>query len=76
MLNDAEIFVSYGDENTLAALQADPILGKIPAVERGSVVIIGDNTPLAAAGTPNPLAIQYSIDEYLTLLSEAANKVK
>ena len=76
MLNDAEILVSYGDENTLAALQADPILGKIPAVERGSVVIIGDNTPLAAAGTPSPLAIEYSIDEYLTLLSEAVSKVQ
>ena len=60
----------------LAALQADPILGKVPAVEKGSVVIIGDNTPLAAAGTPNPLAIQYSIDEYVSLLSEAANKLK
>jgi len=76
MLNDADVLVSYGDENTLAALQADPILGKVPAIERGSVVIIGDNTPLAAAGTPNPLAIQYSIDEYLTLLSEAVSKLK
>ncbi|MEH6947536.1 iron-siderophore ABC transporter substrate-binding protein [Bacillus sp. JJ634] len=76
MLNDAEILVSYGNKNTLAALQADPILGKIPAVKRGSVVIIGDNTPLAAAGTPSPLSIEYSIDEYLTLLSEAASKVQ
>ncbi len=76
ILNDVDLFVSYGDDKTLKALQADPILGKIPAVQRGSVVIIGDNTPLAAAGTPNPLAIEYSIDEYLHLLSEAANKVK
>ena len=76
ILNDVDLFVSYGDDNTLKALQADPILGKIPAVQRGSVVIIGDNTPLAAAGNPNPLAIEYSIDEYLHLLSEAANKVK
>ena len=76
ILNDLDLFVSYGDDTTLKALQADPILGKVPAVQRGSVVIIGDNTPLAAAGTPNPLAIDYSIDEYLHLLSEAANKVK
>lgn len=76
MLNNVDIFVSYGDDHTLGALQADPILGKIPAVERGSVVIIGDNTPLAAAGNPNPLAIQYSIDEYLNLLSDAVSKVK
>lgn len=75
-LNDVEILISYGDENTLKALQADPILGKVPAIERGSVAIIGDNTPLAAAGNPNPLSIAYSIDEYLTLLSEAASKLK
>jgi len=76
ILNDLDIFVSYGDGNTLKALQADPILGKIPAIQRGSVVIIGDNTPLAAAGNPNPLAINYSIDEYLKLLSEAVSKLK
>ncbi|MDQ0193602.1 iron-siderophore ABC transporter substrate-binding protein [Paenibacillus wynnii] len=76
ILNDLDIFVSYGDDATLKALQADPILGKIPAVQRGSVVIIGDNTPLAAAGNPNPLAIDYSIDEYLKLLSEAVGKLK
>ena len=76
ILNDVDIFVSYGNDQTLAALQADPIYGKIPAVERGSVVIIEDNTPLAAAGTPSTLSIEYSIDEYLTLLSEAVSKVK
>ncbi|BAC12215.1 iron ABC transporter permease [Oceanobacillus iheyensis HTE831] len=76
MLNDADILVTYGNDNTLEALQADPIFGKVPAIERGSVVIIGDNTPLAAAGTPSALSIQYTIDEYLTLLSEAANKVE
>jgi len=76
MLNDADILVSYGNENTLAALQADPIFGEVPAIKRGSVVIIGDNTPLAASGTPSVLSIQYTIDEYLTLLSEAANKVE
>ncbi|MBP2241815.1 ABC-type Fe3+-hydroxamate transport system substrate-binding protein [Cytobacillus eiseniae] len=68
--------VSYGGEGTLEALQDDSILGKIPAIERGSVVIIGNDTPLAAAGTPTALAIEYSIDEYLKLLSEAESKLK
>ncbi|MBP3953343.1 iron-siderophore ABC transporter substrate-binding protein [Bacillus suaedae] len=76
MLNDLDIFVSYGNADTLAALQADPIFGEIPAVKRGSVVIIEDNTPLAAAGTPSTLSIEYTIDEYLTLLSEAVSKVE
>lgn len=75
-LNDVEILISYGDENTLKALQADPILGKVPAIERGSVAIIGNNTPLAAAGNPNPLSIAYSIDEYLNLISEAVSNLK
>ena len=74
-LNDTEIFVAYGDDNTLKALQADPILGKVPAIQNGSVVLIEDNTPLAAAGNPNPLSIQYTIDEYLSLISAVAKKM-
>ena len=75
-LSDTEIIIAYGDENTLSALQADPILGKVPAIKNGSVVVIGDNTPLAAAGNPNPLSIEYTIDEYLSLISEVAKKLK
>jgi len=73
-LNDLDLIVTYGDDNTLKALQNDPILGKVPAIQKGAVVVIGDNTPLAAAGNPNPLSIAYTIDEYLNLLSEAAKK--
>ena len=75
-LSDTEIIIAYGDENTLSALQADPILGKVPAIKNGSVVVIGDNTPLAAAGNPNPLSMEYTIDEYLLLISEVAKKLK
>jgi len=75
-LKDVEVLISYGDENTLKALQADPILGKVPAIQNGSVAIIGNDTPLAAAGNPNPLSIAYSIDEYLNLISEAVSKLK
>ena len=74
-LKDTEIFVAYGDATTLEALQADPILGKVPAIQNGSVVIIEDNTPLAAAGNPNPLSIQYTIDEYLSFISDVAKKM-
>lgn len=74
-LMDTEIFIAYGDENTLSALQADPILGNVPAIKNGAVVIIGDNTPLAAAGNPNPLSIAYTIDEYLSLIQEVAKKL-
>lgn len=74
-LHDTDIIIGYGNSDVLAALQADPLFGKIPAVKRGSVVMIEDNTPLAAAGNPNPLSIQYTIDEYLGLIGEAAGKI-
>lgn len=74
-LNDTDLIITYGDDKLLAALQADPLLGKVPAIKRGSVVVIEDNTPLAAAGNPNPLSVAYTIDEYLGLIGEAANMI-
>lgn len=76
VLNDTELFITYGNKDTLAALQADPILGKVPAIADGNVVVIEDNTPLAASGTPTPLSIEYTIDEYLTLISAVAERIK
>ncbi|WP_078378719.1 iron-siderophore ABC transporter substrate-binding protein [Sutcliffiella halmapala] len=74
-LNDADILIGYGNDELYQAIKADSLLGKIPAIERGSVVLIDSDTPLVAAGTPNPLSIAYTIDEYLKLIGEAANKV-
>lgn len=74
-LNDADILIGYGDESLYEAVKADPLLGEIPAIKRGSVVFIGDNTPLAASGNPNPLSIAYSIDEYLELIDGAISKL-
>lgn len=75
ILNDADILIGYGDESLYEAVKADPLLGKIPAIQRGSVVFIGNGTPLAAAGNPNPLSIAYTIDEYLELIGGAIEKL-
>ncbi|GAJ97894.1 hypothetical protein [Geomicrobium sp. JCM 19055] len=75
VLNDADIIIGYGDEDLYEAVKADSRLGQIPAVERGSVVMVGNATPLAAAGTPNPLSIEYTIEEYVELLGDAVEKV-
>ena len=74
-LSDVDIMVVYGDEGLLEAMQADSLMSQIPAVKNGAVVLIDSTTALAAATTPSILSIPYSIDEYLSLLSEAANKV-
>ncbi|SFE99645.1 iron-siderophore ABC transporter substrate-binding protein [Alteribacillus iranensis] len=75
ILNDADILISYGDDSLYQAVKEDPLLGKISAIQRGSVVFIGNGTPLAASVNPNPLSIKYTTDEYLKLLGEAADKV-
>ncbi|MBW7475769.1 iron-siderophore ABC transporter substrate-binding protein [Paenibacillus oenotherae] len=74
-LNDADIIIGYGDEKLYEAVKADPLLGKISAIKRGSVVFIGDGTPLAASGNPNPLSISYTLEEYLGLIAGAIDKI-
>ncbi|GAA0349460.1 iron-siderophore ABC transporter substrate-binding protein [Bacillus horti] len=75
VLNDADILIGYGDESLYEAVKADPLLGQIPAIQRGSVVFIGNGTSLAASGTPNPLSIAYTIDDYLELIGESISKI-
>ncbi len=75
-LNDLDIIIAYGDKALLKELQADPLLGTVPAIKRGSVVFITDGTPLAASGTPSALSIPATIDEYLKLIGEAADKAE
>lgn len=74
---DADILVTYGDDSTLRTLQADPLIGRIPAVQSGSVVVLADATPLAAATSgPTVLSIPWVLDDYLALFQAAAEHVK
>lgn len=73
-LSDVDVIVTYGDDKTLEMLQNDPLLSTIPAIKKGSVVVLKDGTSVAGAATPSALSIPYVIDEYLDLLDEAINK--
>lgn len=73
-LYDADLFVGYGNDALYQTIKADPLLGKIPAIARGSVAFIDSDTPLVAAGTPNPLSIAFTIDDYLKLIGGAVDK--
>ena len=75
LISDLDIVVTYGSETLFEALQADPLVGTIPAIKNGAVAIIPDATPLAASGTPSALSIPATIDEYLSIIGEAADKV-
>ena len=75
LLKDVDIVIGYGDDALLKALQADSLMGTMPAIKRGSVVLLEDGTPLAASSTPSALSIPAAIDEYLALIGKAADQV-
>jgi iron complex transport system substrate-binding protein len=78
VFDDVDIIVGYGDEDgaLLRTIQADPLLSKIPAIERGSVVFLPGSTPAATAANPTPLSISWVLDDYVAMLAEAADKVQ
>lgn len=75
LLNDVDIIIGYGSEELLETLQADEVLSNIPAIKNGAVYFIASDSDLAAAGTPGPLSIPYTIDEYVSEIAKAADKV-
>ncbi|MCT2225005.1 iron-siderophore ABC transporter substrate-binding protein [Microbacterium paraoxydans] len=67
--DDVDVLVTYGDDSTLATLQADPLLSKIPAIADGRVAILPDATPIAASANPSALSIPWGLEDYLAILA-------
>lgn len=65
LLNDVDIMIAYGDEETLKAMQADPLFNQVPAVARGNVVLLDSTSKLAAACNPSVLSIPTMAEEYM-----------
>lgn len=76
MLKDADILVTYGNDELLKALQADSLLGTVDAIKNNSVALIEDGSTLSASCTPSALSIPATIDEYLEIIESASSKVK
>jgi iron complex transport system substrate-binding protein len=71
--DDVDIVVTYGDQQLLDALKANPLMAKMHAVADGALVILGGN-PVGTAANPTPLSISWVLDDYVALLAEAAKK--
>ena len=67
--DDVDVLVTYGDDSTLATLQADPLLSKIPDIAEGRVAILPDATPIAASANPSALSIPWGLEDYLAILA-------
>ncbi|KAB8158877.1 ABC transporter substrate-binding protein [Streptomyces sp. 3MP-14] len=76
--DDVDIITGYGDETgeLLDVLRNDPLLSRIPAVERDSVYLLPGSTPLATAANPTPLSISWVLEDYVAALAEAADRVE
>lgn len=72
-ISDVDIIVTYGSDEILAALKADPLLSKIPAVANDAIVSL-PSSPLGTAANPTPLSISWVLNDYLTMLAQAADK--
>ena len=72
--DDVDVLVTYGDDSTLATLQADPLLSKIPAIAEGRVAILPDATPIAASANPSALSIPWGLEDYLAILAAPLGK--
>ncbi|SED94512.1 iron-siderophore ABC transporter substrate-binding protein [Ruania alba] len=75
VFSDVDIFVTYGGQELIDALEADPLLSQLPAVANGSVVNLPGDSPLGTAANPTPLQVLESdlVEQYVALLADAAD---
>jgi iron complex transport system substrate-binding protein len=71
---DADVAVVYVQGGDLSTLQNDPLLSKIPAVKKGSAVLLNDEALLMAVSAPTVLSIPWALPAYAKMLGEAAAK--
>ncbi|MDT1062254.1 iron-siderophore ABC transporter substrate-binding protein [Paracoccus sp. CPCC 101403] len=75
VFDDVDIFVTYGGQELLGPLKADPLASKMRAIANDAVVMLGSN-PVGTAANPTPLSISWVLDDYVALLAEAARKAE
>jgi iron complex transport system substrate-binding protein len=74
VLDDVDIIVTYGDDELVSTLEADPLLAQIPAVANKAIVNLPSTTPVGTAANPTPLSISWVLEDYLGMISEAADR--
>lgn len=65
-----DLLVTYGGAELRDKLSSDVLTARLPAIERGALVML-DNDPLGTAANPTPLSLPWVIEDYADLLSAA-----
>lgn len=72
VFDDVELIVTYGDQELVDTLKADPVLSQMPAIENDAIVLLDGSGTMGTAANPTPLSISWVLDDYVDLLAEAA----
>jgi iron complex transport system substrate-binding protein len=72
-LDDLDIMIIYGDDKSIAALEADPLFSQVPAVKNHHVVALENGTELTAAINPTVLSIPATVDDVLAKIDSVFN---
>jgi iron complex transport system substrate-binding protein len=71
----SDVFVTWVPEAaTVEQIEADPLLGQIPAVRNGTLVADSDNTLTLAISAASPLSLPWALEAFLPKLAAAAEK--
>lgn len=70
--DDVDVIVTYGDQELVDTLEADPLLSQMPAIANDAVVFLDGSGPLGTAANPTPLSISWVLEDYVELLASAA----
>ena len=69
-----DLIVTYGDQELVDTLKADPLLSQMPAVANDAIVFLDGNGPMGTAANPTPLAIDWVLDDYVAQLAGASSR--
>ena len=75
VFSDVDVFVTYGGQELIDAVEGDPLLSQLPAVADDAVVSLPGDGPLGTAANPTPLQVLNSdlVEQYVALLADAAD---
>lgn len=72
---DVDIIVTYGGRALLDRVKKNLLTSRMKTVQNDAVVLLG-NDPVGTAANPTPLSIPWVLDDYVSLLSDAARRAE
>ena len=74
---ESDVFVSWAlDEEVAAAIEQDPLLSRIPAVQRDGLVLQTDQQEVLSVSASSPLSIPYALERVVPPIAEAAARAR